>query len=160
MPRKTLSRRWARLAEQYQGRDGVVFVELIAAAVLEPDTAELLNDRFFTPRRAALRVLWAEGASRGQLDPHADADAMIDLLFGPVTFRLLLGHGPTDAHLRAGGRGGSIILTSSSPSNSGARAAEPVSRHCAAAAVRATPSSSASAHSLRFGEVAYRVASL
>jgi len=87
-----------RLAEQYQGRDGVVFAELIAAAVLEPGTAELLNDRFFAPRRAALRTLWAEGASRGQLDRHADPDAMIDLLFGPVTFRLLLGHGPTDAH--------------------------------------------------------------
>ncbi|MFJ4654084.1 TetR/AcrR family transcriptional regulator [Nocardia sp. NPDC088792] len=87
----------ARLAEQYQGRDGVVFAELIAAAVLEPGTAELLNDHFFAPRRAALRALWAQGVSRGQLDPHADADAMIDLLFGPTTFRLLLGHGPTDA---------------------------------------------------------------
>lgn len=87
----------ARLAEQYQGRDGVVFAELIAAAVLEPGTAELLNDRFFAPRRAALRALYADGVRRGQLDPHADPDAMIDLLFGPLTFRLLLGHGPTDA---------------------------------------------------------------
>lgn len=87
----------ARLAEQYQGRDGVVFAELIAAAVLEPGTADLLNDRFFAPRRAALRALWADGVSRGQLDPHVDADAMIDLLFGPATFRLLLGHAPIDA---------------------------------------------------------------
>lgn len=91
----------ARLAEQYQGRDGVVFAELIAAAVLEPGTAELLNDRFFGPRRAELRALWAKGVSRGQLDPHADADTMIDLLFGPETFRLLLGHGPTDARAAA-----------------------------------------------------------
>ena len=87
----------ARLAEQYQGRDGVVFAQLIAAAVLEPGAAELLNDRFFAPRRAALRELWAEGVGRGQLDPHVDADVMIDLLFGPEAFRLLLGHGPTDA---------------------------------------------------------------
>lgn len=87
----------ARLAEQYQGRDGVVFAELIAAAVLEPGTAELLNDRFFGPRRAALRALWADGVRRGQLDPDVDADDMIDLLFGPETFRLLLGHAPTDA---------------------------------------------------------------
>lgn len=87
----------ARLAEQYQGRDGVVFAELIASAVLEPGTAELLNEHFFGPRRAALRALWATGVSQGQLDPHADADDMIDLLFGPETFRLLLGHGPTDA---------------------------------------------------------------
>ena len=65
--------------------------------MLEPGTADLLNDRFFAPRRAALRALWATGVSRGQLDPHADADMMIDLLFGPETFRLLLGHGPTDA---------------------------------------------------------------
>ncbi|PRY41424.1 TetR/AcrR family transcriptional regulator [Umezawaea tangerina] len=93
-----LVRAVANLAEQYQGRDGVVFAELIAAAVLEPGTADLLNDRFFAPRRAVLRALWATGVDRGQLDPHVDADLMIDLLFGPETFRLLLGHGPTDPH--------------------------------------------------------------
>lgn len=79
------------LAEQYQGRDGRVFVELIAAAVLEPGTADLLNERFFAPRRKALHILWKRGVDRGQLDPDIDADLMIDLLFGPTTFRLLLG---------------------------------------------------------------------
>ncbi|MTD53240.1 TetR/AcrR family transcriptional regulator [Amycolatopsis pithecellobii] len=79
------------LAGQYQGRDGRVFVELIAAAVLEPGTADLLNERFFAPRREALRALWKRGVDLGQLDPHVDADLMIDLLFGPTTFRMLLG---------------------------------------------------------------------
>ena len=95
-PAEDLVQAVTRLAEQYQGRDGVVFAELIAAAVLEPGTAQLLNERFFAPRRAALRTLWADGVSRGRLDPHVDADLMIDLLFGPATFRLLLGHEPID----------------------------------------------------------------
>ncbi len=85
-----------RLAEQYQGHDGVVFAELIAAAVLEPGAAEVLDERFFGPRRAALLRLGGRGVSRGQRDPHADAQDMIDLLFGPATFRLLLGHRPID----------------------------------------------------------------
>ncbi|MEC3975751.1 alpha/beta fold hydrolase [Amycolatopsis sp. H20-H5] len=38
--------------EQYQGRDGAVFAELIAAAVLEPGTAQLLNERFVRDRTA------------------------------------------------------------------------------------------------------------
>ncbi|MFB1044745.1 TetR/AcrR family transcriptional regulator [Streptomyces chrestomyceticus] len=86
----------AHLAEYYQGRDGVVFAQLVAAAVLEPGTAELLNARFFAPRRAALRALWERGVARGELDPHVDPDAAIDLLFGPAAFRLLLGHQPVD----------------------------------------------------------------
>lgn len=84
------------LAEQYQGRDGKVFAELIAAAVLEPGTAALLNSRFFAPRREALRALWGRGVDRDQLDPNVDPDVVIDLLFGPATFRLLLGHQTVD----------------------------------------------------------------
>ena len=77
----------ARIAEQYQKRDGAVFAELIAAAVLEPGTPELLNTRFFAPRRAALHALWAGGVSRGQLVPDADAELMIDLTCsGPRPF--------------------------------------------------------------------------
>lgn len=91
-----LQRSVTELVAQYDGRDGRVFVELIAAAVLEPGTAELLNERFFEPRRAALRALWARGVGSSQLDPHVDVDLMIDLLFGPVTFRRLLGR-PLDA---------------------------------------------------------------
>lgn len=84
------------LAQQYVGRDGVVFAELLAAAVLEPGTAALLNDRFFAPRRTSLRRLWESGVHRGQLTADADVDDVIDLLFGPLSFRLLLGHQPSD----------------------------------------------------------------
>lgn len=91
-----LLRSVSALVEQYQGRDGRVFVELIAAAGLEPGTADLLNERFFAARRAALRTLWERGVDRGQLDPHVDADLVIDLLFGPTAFRMLLGR-QTDA---------------------------------------------------------------
>lgn len=85
-----------RISEQYRGRDGAVFAELLAAAVLEPGTSDLLKARFFAGRRETLRGLWARGVNRGQLDPLVDPELMIDLLFGPATFRLLLDGEPVD----------------------------------------------------------------
>ena len=110
----------ARLAEYYQGRDGVVFAELVAAAVLEPGTADLLNSRFFAPRRAALRELWERGVARGELDPDVEPDAAIDLLFGPAAFRLMLGHQPVDVdscvHLARTALKGLILTRPTTPS--------------------------------------------
>lgn len=97
------------IAEQYCGRDGRIFVELLAAAVLEPGTADLLNDRFFAPRRAAIRAVWKRGVDSGQLDPRVDGDLMVDLLVGPTAFRMILGrqidHQTTQQLARAALRG-------------------------------------------------------
>ncbi|MFE9601379.1 TetR-like C-terminal domain-containing protein [Streptomyces hokutonensis] len=110
----------ARLAEYYQGRDGIVFAQLVAAAVLEPGTADLLNSRFLAPRRAALRELWERGVARGELDPHVEPDAAIDLLFGPAAFRLLLGHQPVDVdscvHLARTALQGLLLTPPTTPS--------------------------------------------
>jgi hypothetical protein len=33
---------------------------------------------------------------RGEIDPKLDQQTIIDLIFGPMVFRLMAGHGPLD----------------------------------------------------------------
>ncbi len=87
---------FARLAEHYSGPDGVVLAELLAAAVLEPGAAQLLQDQFFAQRRRRLVALWRCGVDRGQLRADVAPDDAIDLIFGAGIFRLLMGHAPLD----------------------------------------------------------------
>lgn len=87
---------FVRLAEHYRGPDGAVFVALLAAAVLEPGAAQLLQARLFAGRREGLTALWRRGVDRGQLRADIAPDDAIDLIFGAGIFRLLLGHAPMD----------------------------------------------------------------
>ncbi|MDL5156108.1 TetR-like C-terminal domain-containing protein [Actinomycetospora termitidis] len=85
-----------RLAEHYREREGIVYAELLAVAVREPDLAEMLADRFFAVRRHDVRELWQAGIDRGQLAADVDPDDGIDLLFGPAVMRLVLAAGTID----------------------------------------------------------------
>lgn len=62
--------------------------ELVGAAQHDEQLAAALRDRWFEPRRATLREALA-----GRVD---DVDTVLDLLFGPLHYRLLTGHGPID----------------------------------------------------------------
>jgi len=91
-----LTEAFVRLADLYRGPDGAVFAQLLAAAVLEPGAAVLLRERFFTPRRDHLRILWEHGVRAGQLNSDVDPADAIDALFGGGVLRLLTGGGALD----------------------------------------------------------------
>jgi hypothetical protein len=39
-------------------------------------------------------MLWRRGVERGEVDTSIDVEVAIDILFGPLIFRLLSGHQP------------------------------------------------------------------
>lgn len=92
--REDLTQALVAITNQYTTVDGRIFRELLAAAALEPDGAQLLHERFFLYRRERLLAIWRQGIQRGQLDPDVDPEDGIDLLFGASVFRILLGHQP------------------------------------------------------------------
>ena len=47
-------------------------------------------------RRAALRILLGKGQARGELATDRDLDLLLDLIYGPLWYRLLLRHAPLD----------------------------------------------------------------
>ena len=83
-----------RLAEFYAGPRGRVIAQLLAAGTGQPRGSALLREKFFSPRRTATVALIDEGKSSGQLRADLDSELVIDLLFGPIVFRLFNGVEP------------------------------------------------------------------
>jgi AcrR family transcriptional regulator len=69
---------------------------LMAQAVLDPVFGAAFRERFILTRRAALRAVLDRGAARGELDPAVDPDLLVDVVFGVLWYRLLIGHAPLD----------------------------------------------------------------
>jgi AcrR family transcriptional regulator len=61
--------------------------------------AAIARDRFLTQRRAALRVVFARGIERGDLSRDLDVEFALDVLAGPLFYRLLITGGPIDESL-------------------------------------------------------------
>jgi AcrR family transcriptional regulator len=87
--------------------------QLASAAVHDEHVAEVLAE-FTAQRRAALRVLLERGVASGDIAATADLAMLVDLAYGVLWYRLLVGHAPLDAgaardlaaHLIAAGQAG------------------------------------------------------
>jgi AcrR family transcriptional regulator len=85
-----------RLAAFYASPHGKVIAQLLAAGTGQPRGPELLQERFFAPRRSATIELIERGKADGQLRQDVPTQLVIDLLFGPIVFRLFNGEPPLD----------------------------------------------------------------
>jgi AcrR family transcriptional regulator len=66
------------------------------------ELAEVARDRFLTGRRAALRTVFDRGVTRGDLNPDLDVELALDVLAGPLFYRLLITGGAIDGPLAEG----------------------------------------------------------
>jgi AcrR family transcriptional regulator len=80
----------------YSSSRGRMLSQFIAEGRSDPEFLRLFQERFQQPRRQAVRATWKRGVARGELRPDVDAETVIDLLFGPVVYRLMSEHGPLD----------------------------------------------------------------
>ncbi|MGN6132105.1 MAG: TetR/AcrR family transcriptional regulator, partial [Nocardioidaceae bacterium] len=85
-----------RVCAFYASPEGRVFSQLLAACVTDAGAAAYFRVFFLAGRRKALATLWQRGVERGDAAPGVDADTAVDLLSGPLVFRLLSGHRPLD----------------------------------------------------------------
>lgn len=69
---------------------------LMAQSVLDPVFATSFRERFVFARRAALRAVLDRARARGELAPDVASDLLIDVVFGVLWYRLLVGHAPLD----------------------------------------------------------------
>ncbi len=77
----------------YKSPLGRLFCQFIAEGQSDPQFLTMFRDRFLTVRRDAARVMWQRGVTRGEIRPEIDAEIVLDLVYGPMVFRLLVGHG-------------------------------------------------------------------
>jgi AcrR family transcriptional regulator len=69
--------------------------QIVAAAQHDEHVAGVLAD-FTAVRRAALRALLERGRDAGELAPDTDLEMLVDMAYGVLYYRLLVGHAPLD----------------------------------------------------------------
>ncbi len=79
-----------------------VMSALAGAMRVRPELARTVRERFLAGRRDALRQVLQRGAARGDLRRDLDVELALDILGGPLFYRLLITGGPLDDELAQG----------------------------------------------------------
>lgn len=80
----------SNLASFLSSREGKVITELIAEGQSDLKLAEEYRLRYFNPRRLDSRRILERGMERGELKKGLDLELCIDLVYGPLFYRLLV----------------------------------------------------------------------
>jgi AcrR family transcriptional regulator len=71
-------------------RESTLVPRLVAEAAGDPTLHEIFLRELVAPRRNALKVLLKRAQARGELRRDADLELAVDLLIGPIFYRLLI----------------------------------------------------------------------
>jgi AcrR family transcriptional regulator len=77
----------------YNSPLGRLFGQFIAEGQSDPQFLVRFHERFLNPRRNAALIMWRRGVERGEIRPEIDPQMVLDLMYGPMIFRLLARHG-------------------------------------------------------------------
>jgi AcrR family transcriptional regulator len=75
---------------------------LVDAMSRDPELARTVREGFLAGRRAGLRSVLERGVARGELTADMDFELALDVLGGPLFYRLLVTGGPIDDGLARG----------------------------------------------------------
>ena len=93
-----------------------VMPSLVDAMSRDAELARSVRAGFLAGRRAAVRAVLERGVERGDLRADLDLELALDVLAGPLFYRLLVTGGPIDGRLAEGVV--ELILTGFAPANS------------------------------------------
>jgi AcrR family transcriptional regulator len=89
--------------EVYRGSGaGRLMPNLVGAMAQKPALAKAVREGFLAGRRAALGEVLTRGIKRGDLQPDLDVELALDVLGGPLFYRLLITGGTIDERLAEG----------------------------------------------------------
>jgi AcrR family transcriptional regulator len=80
------------LLRAFRGRAGRIMAELIGQAQSDAVLADALRTHWIGPRRTATAAVLQRAVDRGELRPDIDIATVMDQLYGPVYYRLTMGH--------------------------------------------------------------------
>lgn len=81
-----------------RGRSGRIVAEMVGEGQSDTHILEEFRDRFFSQLLAPARAVIERGKEAGEFDKSLDTDLALDLIYGPIYYRLLVGHQPLDDH--------------------------------------------------------------
>ncbi len=95
--RKDLRTQLQRLAVIFRGPRGRILRSLIGGGQSDPELIAAFRTRWLLPRRAEALEVLDRAVQRGELPRSVDPNALLDSLYGPLYFRMLVGHGALDS---------------------------------------------------------------
>jgi AcrR family transcriptional regulator len=93
----TLRAQLKAIVERFKTPSGRHVAALIAASDSDTELSKAFRNHFVLARRSEGLALLAEAMRRGELRADLDAEVAVELLYGPLFFRLLTGHAPLNA---------------------------------------------------------------
>jgi AcrR family transcriptional regulator len=83
-------------AKFFRSKLGRTIKALLGEAQFDPELAEAFRERWIVPRRRGTETMIRQAIRQGDLRPNLDLEATIDMLYGPLYYRLQIGTGPFD----------------------------------------------------------------
>ncbi|MFC9518040.1 TetR/AcrR family transcriptional regulator [Nocardiaceae bacterium NPDC056970] len=82
-----------QMADSFRGPTGTAIRALIAESQTDPDVAQAFRDGYINARRRHGTEIVSAAIASGVIK-KADPDVILDLLYAPLYFRLIVGHQP------------------------------------------------------------------
>ena len=92
--RADIARQMKGLSLVYRGRTGEILAEMIAHSQGDPGMREALFAGYLQPRRAAAKAVLQRGMDQGEFLPNLDLEMLVDALYGPLIYRMLIRQHP------------------------------------------------------------------
>ena len=93
---EAIVRQCARMIRVLNGPQGRVVAQIIAEGQSDPTVLEHFRSIFLRNRRSAAREIIQAGIDSGEFRADVDIELIIDLIYGPMWYRLMVGHQPLD----------------------------------------------------------------
>ncbi|MDQ7017884.1 MAG: TetR/AcrR family transcriptional regulator [Robiginitomaculum sp.] len=84
--------------EHLRGREGEIVAEIIGEGQSDPHILEEFHTRFFCQILKPARQIIERAKEIGMIDQNLDTNLALDILYGPIYYRLLVRHQPLDDH--------------------------------------------------------------
>jgi AcrR family transcriptional regulator len=91
-----LGRQLRDIAGTFASRTGRSVTQMLAAADPGTELSKAFRHHFILARREEGRRMLMAAVANGELRRELDLDVTLDLLYGPIFFRILVGHAPAD----------------------------------------------------------------
>ena len=94
--REDLRLQMRSLIRVFVGKSGQTIAALVAEGQSDPEVADAFRSRWISARREETDLVLRRGVARGELCDGLDLEAVMDALYGPIYYRLLVGHLPLE----------------------------------------------------------------
>ena len=95
---EAITRHIGNLVDSFRGPYGRVVAEVLAEGQSDPEVLQDFRDIFLAQGREAAREAIKRGIDRGEFDGTVDIELTVDMIYGPIYFRLMAGHEPLAPH--------------------------------------------------------------